>query len=130
MAEFRMPSTTEFDTITRHTQREIRHNLLATAARYDRRHGLVMITLSNGTAVGFPLAALPGLEDATPDELRTIHVEAGGYGIHVPARDADIAIPRLLEDYLGSTLMKRAQSRASASRANGRMGGRPRKTAA
>ena len=27
-----------------------------------------------------------------------IKVEAGGYGLHVPSLDADISVPRLLED--------------------------------
>jgi Protein of unknown function (DUF2442) len=86
-----------------------------------------MITLKSGAVVGFPLSALPGLEQATPDDLRKIEIEGGGYGLHVASLDADISIPSLLADQLGSAVMRRAVARANASKANRRLGGRPRK---
>jgi hypothetical protein len=130
MAEFKAPTQQEFDAITRRTAHRMQHQLLATAARYDRRNERVMITLNSGAVVGFPLSALPGLEQATPDDLRKIEVESGGYGLHVASLDADISIPSLLADQLGSTIMRRAVARANASKSNGRLGGRPRKSAA
>jgi hypothetical protein len=130
MAEFEVPTQAQFQAITRRTADRMKRQLLAVSARYDRRGGRVMITLNNEAVVGFPLASLPGLERATPDDLRHIVVEGGGYGLHVAALDADISVPQLLADQLGSTVMKRAVVRASASRANGRLGGRPRKTRA
>jgi len=130
MAEFKVPSHREFDAITRRTTEKMKHQLLAVDARYDRRRERVMITLNNGAMVGFPLSVLPGLEFATPGDLRKIEVEGGGYGLHVASLDADISIPALLADHLGSTLMKRAVTRANASQANGRLGGRPRKSRA
>ncbi len=130
MAEFVPPSEEAFAAITQATSRERRYQLLAVSARYDRRLGRVMITLNNGAIVGFPLSVLPGLEAASADDLRRIEVEGDGYGLHVPNLDADISVPNLLADQLGSSLMKRAVSRASASRANGRLGGRPRKRSA
>jgi hypothetical protein len=105
----------------------MQHQLLEVDARYDRRAARVMITLNNGAVVGFPLSALPGLESAIPGDLRNIEVEEGGYGLHVAALDADISIPNLLADQPGSTLMRRAVARANASKANGHLGGRPRK---
>lgn len=130
MAEFKAPTQQEFDAITRRTAQRMKHQLLAVDARYDRRNDRVMITLNSGAVVGFPLSALPGLERATPDDLRKIEVEGGGYGLHVASLDADISIPTLLEDQLGSTIMRRAVVRANASKANGRLGGRPRKPVA
>lgn len=127
MAEFKTPTEAEFEAITKRTIAERKHPLLAISARHDRRSGKVMITLNNGTVVGFPLAVLPGLENATPEQLGKIEIQGHGYGLHVAALDADIAIPQLLEDQLGSKLMARARSRALASKANGRLGGRPRK---
>jgi hypothetical protein len=128
MAEFEVPSEQEFDAITRRTAQRMKRQLLAVDARYDRRGARVMITLNNGAVVGFPVSVLPGLERATPDDLRKIEVEGGGYGLHVASLDADISVPQLLADQLGSTVMKRAIARANASQANGRLGGRPRKT--
>jgi len=128
MAEFKAPTQRAFDAATKRGMRRMQQSLLALSARYDRRGERVIITLNNGTIVGFPLAALQGLQHAGPNELRVIEVEAGGYGLHVPALDADISVPPLLEEQLGSTSMKVAQARAAASRANGRLGGRPRKS--
>ena len=124
MAEFAVPTVDQFEAITRRTAERMRRQLLAVSARYDRRGGRVMIALNNGAVVGFPLASLPGLESATPAQLRHIVVEGEGYGLHVACLDADISVPQLLADQLGSTVMKRAVVRASASRANGRLGGR------
>jgi hypothetical protein len=130
MAEFKMPSETELAAITRRSTQKMKRQLLAVAARYDRRSGRVMITLNTGAIVGFPLSVLPGLEGATPDDLHKIEVEADGYGLHVTALDADISVPVLLADQLGSTIMSHALARATASKLNGRLGGRPRKTQA
>ena len=130
MAKFKTPSQQEFDIVTRRTAQRMKRQLLAVAARYDRRSERVMITLNNGAVVGFPLSFLPGLEQAKPDDLRKIDVEGGGYGLHVACLDADISVPSLLADHLGSSIMKLALSRATASKANGRTGGRPRKTMA
>ena len=130
MAEFEVPTTEDFEAITRRTAGRARRQLLAVSARYDRRGGRVMITLNNGAVVGFPLASLPGLEHAAPDDLRSMVVEGGGYGLRVACLDTDISVPQLLADQLGSTVMKRAVVRAAASRANGKLGGRPRKVQA
>jgi hypothetical protein len=111
-----------FEAITKRTAQRMQRQLLAVDAQYDRRR-LVMITLNSGAVVGFPLSALPGLERAAPEDLRKIVVEGGGYGLHVASFGADISVPRLLEDYLGSTLMKPALVPAGASRAHGRLGG-------
>jgi hypothetical protein len=89
-----------------------------------------MITLNNGAIVGFPLASVPGLENAAPEDLHAMTLEGGGYGLHIERLDVDISIPQLLADQLGSGIMKRAVVRANASRSNGRLGGRPRKPAA
>jgi hypothetical protein len=128
MAEFKAPTQTEFDAITRRTAQKMKRQLLAVSARYDRRSERVMITLNTGAVVGFPLSALPGLEQAAPDDLRKIEVEAGGYGLHVACLDADISVPALLADQLGSTSMMQAVARAAASKVNGKLGGRPRKS--
>jgi len=130
MAEFENLTADEFDAMTLRSAVRMRCQLLAVSARYDRRAARVMITLNNGAVVGFQLSVLPGLETATPDDLRHIEVEGAGYGLRVESLDADISVPQLLADQLGSTIMKRAIVRTEASRANGRLGGRPRKSQA
>jgi Protein of unknown function (DUF2442) len=127
MAEFQTPTQQEFRAITQKTTKQMCSHLLAVSARYDRRFECVMIVLNNGTVVGFPLSALPGLEQANADDLRKIEIEGGGYGLHIESLDADISVPSLLADYLGSKLMKTSVSRANASRSNGKLGGRPTK---
>ena len=129
MAEFKIPSPTEFAAASAKGKARARQEFRAISARYDEASGCVTIALNNGAMVGFPLAMLPGLASATNDDLTTIEVQEDGYGLHVPALDADIAIPRLMEDHLGASAMRVRQQRAAASRANGRLGGRPRKQA-
>jgi len=127
MAEFETLTQQEYDSITQRTAKKMSHRLLAVDASYDQRDGRLMISLNNGAVVGFPLSAIRGLERATPADLQDIVVEGGGYSLRVESLDADISVPQLLADQLGSTLMKRAVVRANASRANGRLGGRPRR---
>ena len=102
----------------------------AESAKYDARKHEIRIRLSNGVAASFPLSLIPELASASADDLRRLVIEGRGYGLHVPALDADISVAQLFADYLGATGMLTRQKRAQASRANGRLGGRPRKTEA
>ncbi len=110
----------------------------AVAARYDRRIGRVVIGLSSGLEIAFKPHDAQGLESARPAQLASIEISPSGLGLHFPELDADLYLPALLEGFLGSrkwmaaSLGKaggRATSahKASAARANGRLGGRPRK---
>ena len=125
MTEFKALTEQEFAERTQKT----RPNVVVASARYDARSRGVAIRLTNGVAATFPLALLPGLEHATAADLGKILVEGQGYGLHIPALDADIAVPQLFADHLGSDLMMKGFRRGEASRANGRLGGRPRKKA-
>ncbi len=97
MAQFEIPTADQFAAITRRTAARTKRQLLAVSARYDRRSGRVMIALINGAVVGLPLASLPGMEGATPEQLRHIVVEGDGYGLYVACLDTDISVPQLLE---------------------------------
>ena len=110
----------------------------AVAARYDRRIGRVVITLSSGLDIAFKPHDAQGLESAKPAQLSGIEISPSGLGLHFPAIDADLYLPALLEGFLGSRqwmacAMGKAggqastERKASAARANGRLGGRPRK---
>ena len=110
----------------------------AVAARYDRRVGRVVIALSNRLEVGFKPHDVQGLEAARPAQLVGIEISPSGLGLHFPQLDADLYLPALLQGFLGSRQwMAQAMGKiggksvtpqkADAARANGRLGGRPRK---
>ena len=111
----------------------------ATAARYDRRIGRVVIDLSTGLSVAFRPHDAEGLEHAKPDQLAVIEISPSGLGLHFPALDADLYLPALLDGFLGSRRWMAARlgttggkatsdAKTAAARANGRLGGRPKKT--
>jgi hypothetical protein len=104
--------------------------LAAQSAKYDARRGEISIRLNNGISAAFPLDLIPELKAASTEDLRKIIVEGLGYGLHVPAIDADISIAQLFADHLGATGMLTRLKRVRASQANGKRGGRPRKTEA
>jgi hypothetical protein len=110
----------------------------AVSARYDSATGRIVIDLSSKLSLSFSPRDAQGLEHAKPSELEKIEMSPSGFGIHFPKLDADLYVPALLEGFLGSTewmaarlgqLGGRSQSRAkkAASRANGKLGGRPAK---
>jgi len=101
--------------------------LRAEKARFDRRSGKIFISMSTGLDVSFSPKAAQGLEDATPDQLAGVEVTGGGWTLHVPALDADFSISRLMAGFLGSTDWMKREARLTASRENGKLGGRPRK---
>lgn len=114
---------------------------IATAARYDRKAERIILTLSSKVELMFSPQNAQGLEHATPSELSAIEISPSGYGIHFPRLDADLYLPALLEGFLGSRKWMaarlgavggsvRSKPKAAAARANGALGGRPRKKVA
>ena len=110
----------------------------ATAARYDRRIGRLVIDLSSGLSIAFRPHDAQGLEGAKPEQLTKIEISPSGLGLHFPAIDADLYLPGLLEGFLGSRRWMAAQlgkaggtvksdAKTAAVRANGKLGGRPKK---
>ena len=112
----------------------------AIAARYDRAGGRIVIHLSSRLDVSFSPRDAQGLENAKPSQLDEIEISPSGLGIHFPKLDADLYLPSLLEGFLGSRRWmasrlgqtggkSRTAAKRAAARANGRMGGRPKKAA-
>ena len=112
----------------------------AVAAHYDRKTGRIVINLSSKLDVSFSPLDAQGLENAKPSQLEEIEISPSGFGIHFPKLDADLYLPALLEGFLGSKKwmasrlgqiggQARSRGKIAASRANGRLGGRPKKAA-
>ena len=110
----------------------------AVSAHYDRKTKRIVIHLSSKLIVSFSPADVEGLEDARPSQLREIEVSPSGFGVHFPALDADLYVPGLLDGSLGSRAWmasrlgqiggrSRSRAKKAAAKANGRLGGRPKK---
>ena len=113
----------------------------AVSARYDRKSGHIVIHLNSNLILSFSPRDAQGLENAKPSQLEEIEVSPSGFGIHFPKLDADLYVPGLLEGFLGSKKwmasrlgqvggQSRSRAKRAASKANGRLGGRPRKALA
>ena len=110
----------------------------AVSAHYDRASGRVVIRLSSNLDVSFSANDAQGLEKATPSQLDEIVISPSGFGLHFPKLDADLYLPGILQGFLGSRKWmasrlgqaggkSRSVDKQKASRANGKLGGRPRK---
>lgn len=114
------------------------HGPQATGATYNPDTGLVCIRLSNGIVIGLPAAQTQGLEAANAKNLSAIRISPSGYGIHFPKLDVDLYLPALMEGIFGTKAWMAERGRKGgqaatkakkvAARANGKLGGRPRKT--
>jgi len=135
-----MVSRDEFGRANRQAKELLTQAPRAVSARYDRKTGHVVIRLSSNLILSFSPRDAQGLEKAQPSQLGEIEITPSGFGIHFPRLDADLYVPGLLEGFLGSTKwmaahlgrtggQSRSQAKRAAARANGRLGGRPRKTA-
>jgi hypothetical protein len=112
----------------------------AISAHYDRKSGRIVIDLSSKLTLSFSPDDVQDLENAKPSQLDVIEITPSGFGIHFPNLDADLYVPGLLEGLLGSrkwmaSRLGRAggqslsMAKRSAARANGKLGGRPKKAA-
>ena len=110
----------------------------AVRATYDRRIGRIRIELSTGLELAFRPRDAQGLDKATPADLSEIEISPEGFGLHFPRLDADLYVPGLLAGQLGSKAWMAARlgreggkartpAKQAAARANGKLGGRPRK---
>jgi hypothetical protein len=112
----------------------------AVAARYERSSRRIVIRLSSNLELSFSPRDAQGLERASPSQLDKIEISPSGFGLHFPRLDADIYVPGLLEGFLGSKRWMASRlgeaggkatspAKKAAARANGKLGGRPRKAA-
>jgi hypothetical protein len=113
---------------------------MAIGAHYNKKVHRVVISLNTKIEVMFNPSDAQGLEDATPAQLNEIEISPSGFGLHFPKLDADLWVPSLLEGIMGSRKWmaarlgaaggkSRSAPKRAAARANGKLGGRPRKLA-
>lgn len=110
----------------------------ATSARFDRRGARIVVGLSNGLELGVPVDLAQGLAGARAADLSEIEISPTGLGLHWPRLDADLYLPALMEGVFGTRRWMAQQlgksggtstsmAKRKAARANGKLGGRPRK---
>jgi len=110
----------------------------AVAAHYDRKNKRIVIQLSSNLDVSFSPSNAEGLERAAASQLKKIEISPSGLGIYFPKLDADLYLPALLGGFFGSKKWmaarlghaggkSRSLAKKAASRANGRLGGRPKR---
>jgi len=110
---------------------------LASGVSYDARTARLRIELVSGVGVSIPVARIEGLAGAPASLIRTVRLQGGGYGLYWPSLDLDLAVPELVAGCFGSRTWMSALARQGgkvsspakrrAARANGKLGGRPRK---
>jgi hypothetical protein len=109
-------------------------------AHYNRRSDAIVADLSTGATLIIPRPSVPGFAKATARELRDPAITPGGEGLWSDTVDDGVLLEQLLVLAVGEAALgtigarinaaKCSPARASASRANGQKGGRPRKSAA
>ena len=110
-------------------------------AHYDPKLNRVIVSLSSGAWFVFRPEDAQGLEGATTAQLKKIEISPMKYGLHFPLLDAHFDITALMQGSFGTRRWMaermgavggaaKSKAKATAARANGKLGGRPRKSAA
>lgn len=117
----------------------------AISVRFDRASKRLQIELQDGVAMMIPVASIQGLEKAKAREIEAVELLAQGYALHWPAMDVDVTVPGLVAGVFGTRQWMRqiasgflsqagrkggsasTKAKRTAARANGKLGGRPRK---
>jgi hypothetical protein len=74
----------------------------ATAARYDRNAGVLVVDLEDGSDLEVKVALLQALQGASPDDLEEIEIHGQGSNLHWPRLNADLYVPSLAKGIYGT----------------------------
>jgi hypothetical protein len=118
--------------------KQLRAEYAASEAHYDRDSDRIVVSFPTGVQISVPPKHVQGLETATPAQLEVIELSPSGLALHFPAVDADMYIPALMHNVLGSPAWMshvgraggavRSERKAGAARENGKLGGRPKQS--
>jgi Protein of unknown function (DUF2442) len=136
-AKFIIPTAPQLAQIRRETAERDAVQPRAERVSYDARKKRIVVELRRGAVVSLPLERLPWLRGATAKQLAALHVSRYGDAIVSDELDVHIAVGGLMQDLVGLTSAASvlgsaggkatSPAKASAARANGKRGGRPRK---
>jgi hypothetical protein len=125
------------DEAIRRGKREIAKGAYAVNARFDKATKRIVVDLANGTTLLVPAYLIQGLQEASGKDLAEIEILGAGTGLYWPKLDVDTGVTGLLKGVFGTKAWMAELGRAggkaksvakrAASKANGRLGGRPRK---
>ncbi len=110
-------------------------------AHYDSKLGRIILSLSSGAWFAFRPEDAQGLEDATPAQLKKIEITPSKFAIGFPLLDEWFSLEGMLKGRFGTRNWMaqrmgaaggaaRTEAKAAAARANGKLGGRPKKNVA
>jgi hypothetical protein len=68
----------------------------ALAKHVDFDEAMMRVTFSDGRVLGVPLAWLPTLRRATPEQRNAYEIGGGGVSLHWPELDEDLSIAGLM----------------------------------
>jgi hypothetical protein len=128
----------EYERAAKRGERMMRDPKGAVWARYDRHRRRIVARLRSKLEISFSPRDVEGLDHATPAELAEVEITPLRLGLHWEKLDADLWIPGLLQGAMGSRKWMAARlgqtggkatnpAKKAASRANGRLGSRPKK---
>lgn len=122
--------------------RRLRDEPLVKEVEYKFGPGLdlLVLKLSDGRRHVIPREDLQGLESATKQQISHVEILGGGTGLHWPELNVDLYVPALLRGISGNRQwmakigrrggQATSPAKKKASRANGKLGGRPGASAA
>lgn len=131
----------EFKAATERAEQRLRDEPHIVKAHYDSTLDRVILSLSSGAWFAFRPDDAQGLQGATPAQLKKIKITPSRFGIDFPLLDAQFDVGALMQGHFGSRKWMAARlgatggaakskAKSAAARANGKLGGRPRKSAA
>lgn len=133
-----MTTDRQIDHAIAHAQR-LRDEPLVKEVDYKYGPGLdlLVLKLSDGRRHLIPREDVQGLESATKEQVAHVEMLGGGTGLHWPDLNLDLYVPALLRGISGNRQwmakigkrggMATTPAKKKAARANGKLGGRPRR---